>query len=148
MSTVQTFRYPAMIEPGEEAGFVVSFPDVPEAITAGDTRQDAVEMATDALGLALLVYVREGRPLPQPRPNDHGLTPVSIKPEVAAKLALLEAFASSGLTKAELGRRLRKDEKEIRRILDPMHPTKLAAMTQALAALGRRLVIGVEDVAA
>ena len=52
------------------------------------------------------------------------------------------------MTKAELARRLGKDEKEVRRILDPMHPTKLAAMTEALAALGRRLVVGVEDAAA
>jgi antitoxin HicB len=52
------------------------------------------------------------------------------------------------MTKTELARRLGKDEKEVRRILDPMHPTKLTAMKEALAALGRRLVVGVEEMAA
>jgi hypothetical protein len=33
-------------------------------------------------------------------------------------------------------------------MLDPMHPTKLGAMKEALAVLGRRLVVGVEEMAA
>jgi antitoxin HicB len=145
---LQTFRYCAAIEPGDEAGFVVGFPDVPEAITQGATREEAIEMASDALGLALLVYAREGRALPKPRARGGGLTPVAVVPEVAAKLALLDAFARSGVTKVELGRRLKKDEKEIRRMLDPMHRTKLSPMNEALAVFGRRLVVGVEEIAA
>ena len=35
-----------------------------------------------------------------------------------------------------------------RRILDPMHPTKLPRLSKALAALGRRLVVGVKEIAA
>jgi len=33
----------------------------------------------------------------------------------------------------------------VRRILDPKHPTKLPALTAALRALGKRLVVGVID---
>jgi antitoxin HicB len=66
---------------------------------------------------------------------------------VAAKLAVLEAFRDAGITKAELARRLDKDEKEVRRILDPRHSTKLPALTEALHALGRRLVVAVEKAA-
>lgn len=148
MSVIQTFRYPALIEPGDKGGLVVSFPDVPEAITQGDTREQAIAMGADALGLALLLYAREGRPLPKARAKAGELTPIAVEPDVAAKLALLDAFSRSGMTKLELAQRLGKDEKEVRRILDPMHPTKLGAMTEALAALGRRLVVGVENVAA
>ena len=64
---------------------------------------------------------------------------------MAAKLAVLDAFRASGLSKPELSRRLGRDE-EVRRILDPMHPTKLPTLRAALAALGRRLVIGVEEI--
>jgi antitoxin HicB len=64
---------------------------------------------------------------------------------VAAKLAVLEAFADAGISKSELGRRIGRDEKEVRRILDPLHPTKLPLLSAALAALGRRLVVGVEE---
>jgi antitoxin HicB len=55
----------------------------------------------------------------------------------------LEAFAAAGIAKSELGRRMGKDETEVRRILDPKHPTKSPAMVEALRALGKRLVIGV-----
>jgi antitoxin HicB len=56
---------------------------------------------------------------------------------------VLEAFAAAGITKSELARRIGKDEKEVRRILDPKHPTKLPALIAALRALGKRLVVGV-----
>jgi antitoxin HicB len=138
------YTYAALFEPGDEGGLVVSFPDVPEAITQGDDQKDAAAMAEEALGLALLTYPARGLPLPPPSVRD-GLVPVTVDPQTAAKLAVLEAFAAAGLTKSELGRRLGKDEKEVRRILDPMHPTKLPALQAALAALGRRLVIGVAD---
>jgi antitoxin HicB len=42
---------------------------------------------------------------------------------------------------------LRKDEKEVRRILDPRHVTKLATLTEALRELGQQLVIGVQAAA-
>ncbi len=64
---------------------------------------------------------------------------------MAAKLAVLEAFAASGLSKSELARRIGKNEREARRILDPRHPTKLPALTAALRALGKRLVVGVME---
>ncbi len=140
------FTYPALLEDGdEEDAVVVTFPDIPEAITNGRGRADALEQASDALGLALLIYVKEGRELPRARARA-GSTSVSVEVDVAAKLAVLDAFRESGLSKSELSRRLGRDEKEVRRILDPMHPTKLPMLRAALAALGRRLVIGVEEI--
>ena len=140
------FTYPALLEAGDEDGtVVVTFPDVPEAITNGHGRADALEQAADALGLALLMYAKEGRELPRPRQGP-GLTPVSVEADVAAKLAVLDAFRASGLSKSELARRLDRDEKQVRRILDPMHATKLPMLRAALAVLGRRLVIGVESI--
>jgi len=50
----RTFVFAAVIEPGDEGGFVVSFPDVPEAITQAESRDEARTMAEEALGLALL----------------------------------------------------------------------------------------------
>jgi antitoxin HicB len=144
--TAKAFVFAAMIEPGDEGGFVVSFPDVPEAITQADSRDEARAMAEEALGLALLTYPARGLPLPRPK-SRRGMEAVVVEPDIAAKLAVLEAFAESGFTKVELARRLGKDEKEVRRILDPRHATKLAALTQTLRALGKRLVVGVEKAA-
>lgn len=50
----------------DERGFTVTFPDVPGAITEGDTVEKAVDMAEDALGMMLCTFEDEGQPLPQP----------------------------------------------------------------------------------
>lgn len=44
--------YPAIFEP-ENGRFNVSFPDLPEAITCGDSLEEAVEKAKECLGLCL-----------------------------------------------------------------------------------------------
>jgi antitoxin HicB len=144
---MRIYVYDARIEAGDEGAKVVTFPDVPEAITEGDDRADALRMAADALGVALLTYARQGRALPERCARGRGLVPVAVEPDVAAKLAVMEAFAEAGITKAELAARLGKDEREVRRILDPTHATKLPTLQAALAALGRRLVVGVEAAA-
>src|SRR3990167_7976590 len=142
---MKTFAYAASFEPGKRRGVVVaSFPDVPEAITEGDGIEDARRMAADALGTALLAYVRAGRPLPRARRAGKNTETIAVEPEVAAKLAMLMAFADAGMSQREFARRLGKDEREIRRLLDPMHPTKIGALDAALKVLGRRLVVGVE----
>lgn len=141
---MRTYRYPAVIEPGDRGGFVVSFPDVPEAITEGDDRTEAEVMAADALGVALLTYIEASRAIPAPTAVSGDQVLISVDPEICAKLAVIESFRESGLTQAELARRLGKDAREIRRILDPDHATKLGALTTTLTVLGRRLVIGVE----
>jgi len=144
---MKTYTYGAIFEPGDEGGIVVSFPDIPEAISQGEDDADARAMAAEALGVALLTYLQRGRPLPAAHAKAPHLVPITAEAEVSAKLAVIEAFRESGLSKAELGRRLGKDEREIRRILDPLHPSKLPALKAALGALGRRLIIGIERAA-
>lgn len=143
---MRSYVYRALFEPGDRRGNVVaSFPDIPEVITQGRGETDARAMAEEALGLVLLDYLERGKPLPKPRAKGRSLVDVAVAPDVAAKLAVLEAFASAGISKSELARRIGKDEKEVRRILDTRHPTKLPALTAALRALGKRLVVGVME---
>ena len=42
---MRTFVYGARFEPGDKRGIVVSFPDVPEAISQGEDEADAQELA-------------------------------------------------------------------------------------------------------
>jgi antitoxin HicB len=144
---MRTFVYSARFERGDKRGVVVSFPDVPEAITQGDDEADAMNQAREALGLALLTYPRRGLPVPNPKAKGRGLIPIAVAAELAAKVALLEAFKRSGISKSEFARRIGKDEKEIRRILDPRHNTKLATLTGALRELGQQLVISIQAAA-
>ena len=62
------YAYPYELLPQPEGGFTVTFPDVPEAITQGDTEKEAAAMAEDALVTALSFYTDRAEPLPHPSP--------------------------------------------------------------------------------
>ena len=141
------YVFAADFQPDPEGGFIVTFPDVPEAITFGDDLADARTSAAEALGLALRGYLVLGRPLPKAVAKRRGLVAVPVNAATALKLAVVEAFNASGLSKSELARRLGKAEGEARRILDPDHPTKVQALEAALAALGKEIVVSVRDAA-
>jgi Uncharacterized conserved protein len=142
---MQIFEYRARFEPGERKGtLVVSFPDVPEAITEGKGEAQARANAEEALSLALLSYPQRGLALPKPRARGAKLVSIAVEPEIAAKLALLEAIRERGLSKSAFARLIGRDEKEVRRILDPRHSTKLSTLSEALRALGQQMVIKTE----
>lgn len=63
-------HYPAIFTPAK-AGFVVTFKDVPEALTQGHTFADAVYMAIDALKSAKEIYQELGKDLPAPSAQNH-----------------------------------------------------------------------------
>ncbi|MBB4004093.1 MAG: type II toxin-antitoxin system HicB family antitoxin [Aurantimonas endophytica] len=132
--------YPARLEADPDGGFVVTFPDVPEAISGGATRESAIGAASEVLGIALRWALRDGRDLPAASETIGDLA-IPVGASDAMKLAVCEAFQQSGISQAELARRLGKDEKLVRRILDPDHATKLAMLEATLAVLGRRVVI-------
>ncbi len=141
------FLYPSQFREGESGAILVRIRDVPEALTQGDGEADALWQAADCLEEAIAAYITEGRDIPMPsklRKNDR-LIPLS--PVMAAKAALHQAMRDAGLTKVALARRLGCNEKDVRRMLDPKHPTKIPALSNALAALGKRLVIEVRDAA-
>jgi antitoxin HicB len=138
-------HYIAKIQP-DPPGLIVTFPSVPEAITGGNDKSEAMANAVDALEIALLTYAKDGKPLPSPTTAAPGEAEWAVSPSasVAAKLAFISAFQESGMSRVALARELGKAENEIRRMLDPYHATKLPAIEDALRALGKRLVISVE----
>ncbi len=138
----------AKFEPDGD-GFLVTFPDLPEAITGGADEGEAMANAVDALEVTLLTYAGDGRSIPTPsrRARNASYRRIPVSATIAAKLAFVEAFRASGLTRVALAARLGKAETEIRRMLDPYHRTKLPAIEEGLKALGKRLVVTVEEAA-
>ncbi len=146
---IQEFAYPAALTPDEvDGGFVVTFPDLPEAITQGESVADALEQAADALEEAMAGRIRRGDPIPSPSSSDPRQPLVPVPALTAFKAALYLALRESGLSKSELAARLDCDEKEVRRLLDPRHPSKLPRLQKALAALGKKLAVRLVDEAA
>ncbi len=88
------YVFHARLEPDPDGGFLVTFPDVPEAITGGDDEAEAKHNAAEALGLALRGILALGRALPQPAAEGKGLVPIAVDTADALKLALVEAFKS------------------------------------------------------
>ncbi len=139
----------AKFEPDGD-GFLVTFPDLPEAITGGADEAEAMGNAVDALEVTLLTYAGDGRDIPEPLrrvPSRGSYRHIPVSATIAAKLAFIQAFRESGLTRVGLAARLGKAETEVRRLLDPYHATKLPAIEAGLRALGRRLVVTVEAAA-
>lgn len=71
------YVYPAIFTPEEDGGFSVDFPDLEGCYTCGDTLEDAIAMAEDALALILYGYENDSRKIPVPSPisaihTEHG----------------------------------------------------------------------------
>ncbi len=135
--------YPALLSPDPEGGFTVTFRDVPEAITEGDTREEAMLRAEDALESALAMYVAAGKSLPASSPAEPGEEAVPLSALGMAKAALYEAMREQHVGRAELARRLRWHLPQIARVLDLRHASRMEHVEAALAALGLRLVVEV-----
>jgi antitoxin HicB len=132
--------------PQPEGGWTVTFPDVPEAITEGDTDEEVAAMAEDAVVTALSGYIDNDEPLP--RPSAANGRPVAVVPPlVAAKLALHDAMLAAGVSNVVLGKWLGLEEKAVRRLRDPLHRSHIAAVEAALRLLGKRLEVTVRDAA-
>jgi antitoxin HicB len=58
-------RYPARLTK-DDSNILVTFRDVPEAITFGKNEKDALENAVDALETGLSFYIDDGKEWPEP----------------------------------------------------------------------------------
>src|SRR5687767_350886 len=59
--------YIALVHKGNDTSYGVSFPDVPGCISAGDTFEEALENAAEALAGHLSVMKADGDGIPRPR---------------------------------------------------------------------------------
>lgn len=132
-------RYPARFEAAPEGGYVVTFRDIPEAITQGDTETEAMEMAEDALVSSMDFYFDDKRPVPSPSKAKAGERLVGLPASVAAKVLLLNEMLGQQVTAAELARRLGTRPQDVQRLTDLSHASKIDTIDRALQALGRRL---------
>lgn len=134
-------RYPAHFAEAPEGGFVVTFRDIPEAITQGDTEAEAMEMAEDVLLSSIEFYLEARRQVPAPSTGEPGERLVHLPASVAAKVLLLNEQLAQGVSNAELARRMGTRPQEVQRITNLTHATKIDTIDRALRALGRELTL-------
>jgi len=138
-----TFDYPAILAAQPEGGFVVTFPDVPEAITQGEDEEEALLYAVDALETALSFYVESRRPLPTPSRVKRGQRMVRPSALECAKLGVYQAMTEQGIKKAELARRLGWHMPQVDRLFNLKHASRLDQLEAAARALGRQVEVRV-----
>ena len=139
------YAYPVTLEPEKDGRLTVLFDELPGA-TWGDTEQEALTRAKDLLVSSLATFVEDNQPIPRPSPA-RGRPLVSVPALAAAKLALHDAMLEARLSNVELARRLGLDEKQVRRLRDPLHRSHIDKVEAALRILGKRLEVEVKQAA-
>ncbi len=142
------YVYPCDFTPDAEEGdgFVVTFPDIPPAITGAKTFKESIILAEDALVVALSIYVDGQRELPAPSPRAEGQELIGVQPLIAAQLDLYAAMQEQNISPADLAARLGAGESAVKRLLTLDYQTPIGQVLTALEAVGRQLVV--EDKAA
>ena len=121
---------------------LVDFPDLPEAHTWGEDRDEALARAVDALTTIVGACMRDRQPVPRPSTRKRGPT-VPLPPLVVAKVELYNAMVEQRVNRAELGRRLNWHLPRVDRVLDVGHTSRIDEIEHALAAVGKRIELRV-----
>ena len=144
---LDTFNYPAEVEPDPDGRYVVTFPDFGWGATDGATLDEALAEAKDLLRELLATTIRDGENLPAPS-RAGKRRPVVVPPvQIALKAAFYEAYRQAGISQRQLARELGLAEGAVRRMLNPDHPTKAETIELALRHLGKRVTVTVVDAA-
>jgi antitoxin HicB len=132
-------KFPVKLSKEPEGGYTVTFPDIPEAITCGESIEDALYHAKDALESAMDFYFDDKRPVPAPSKPKRGQHTVELPASVAAKVLLLNEMSGQKVRPAQLARRLKITPQEVTRLTSLRHATKIDGIALALKALGKTL---------
>lgn len=153
---------------------LITCPDLPEVTSFAEDEEDAMQRAADAIEEALAGRITRHEDIPEPsmptppaRQHRHsrdfsagmvGLMTASSLPELgrrlvrlppltAAKVELYREARAQRVSKAELGRRLGWHGPQVDRVFDLNHRSTIEHIDRALRAIGKCLVISVQNAA-
>ena len=141
-------EYAALFEPAEEGGFVITIPDFGWGFSQGETEVEARQMAAALLQTLVQEHIRKRETLPRPskrRGSQYRFVRLSALQDAKAELYM--AFLASRMRKAELARRLGIPKTNVDRLFDLDNHSRLDRIEAAFAALGKRIVLEVQDAA-
>ncbi len=136
------FDYPVTLTP-DEGTVLVTFVDIPEAITFGADEDEALLNAMDALETGLSFYLDARKPLPAASKAKRGQKTVRPTALECAKLGVYQAMTVQGMKKAELARRLGWHMPQVDRLFDLRHASKMDQIEAAAGVLGKRVLVEV-----
>ena len=140
---MQRLRWPVELERQDDDSVLVSFPDIPEALTEGETEPEARAQARDCLIAALGGYIGDRRAIPWPSPA-RGRVTIALPALAAAKIALYGAMRAQGVSNTALAGQLDLSEGAVRRLIDLDHRSHIGQIETALHSLGRQLTVATQ----
>ncbi len=133
------FGYRYRLQRQANGWWLVRFPGIPEALTEGETRDEARANALDCIVTALEGYMKAGCPIP---PGSHADRDRIVLPSlVTAKLAVYVAMRDHGWSKLKLAKELGMQENAVRRLLDLRHSSHMRIIDEALDKMKTELPI-------
>ena len=135
------FGYRYSMERQANGWWLVRFPGIPEALTEGETKEEARANARDCAIAALEGYMKAGKPLPRAGTGHSGADRAVLPSLVTAKLAVYETMRARGWSKVRLARELGMSENSVRRLLDLDHSSQMWIIDEALAKMNAELPI-------
>jgi antitoxin HicB len=136
-------RYRVKLSKDTNGTILVDVPDIPEAHTFGEDRDEALARAVDAIETALMLYIEDRLDIPTPS-RTRGEA-VILPALTEAKLGVYATMRAQRVGKAELARRLNCHLPQIDRLLDLGHDSRLDQLEAALSAMGKRLTVSIEE---
>jgi antitoxin HicB len=138
-------KYPVKLEQDDNGTLLVTFLDYP-GTTFGEDREEALLRAVDALETVFIGYMGKRQDIPEPSRTGKGEF-IVLPPMSEAKVELYKQLRRQGVRKAELARRLGWHLPQVDRLLDLHHDSRMDQLEKAFAALGKRILISIEDAA-
>ncbi|MGA8713913.1 MAG: type II toxin-antitoxin system HicB family antitoxin [Roseiarcus sp.] len=138
---MMAFGYRYTLERQENGWWLVRFPGIPEALTEGETKEEARANALDSVIEALEGYMKAGKPMPRQGAGHSGPERAVLPSLVTAKLAVYETMRSRGWSKVRLAKELGLSENSVRRLLDLRHSSHMWIIDDALAKMNAELSI-------
>jgi antitoxin HicB len=138
-------QYPAKVKHSKlDNKYLVQFYDLEEAITEGDTFEEAIFNAAEVLTLTLEGRLDEGMSIPNPSRKNAKCAHL-ISPSARVQSALLIKLSRGSHSIAEIARTLDSSWPAISRLEDPHHWPSLRQLERAAQAIGKRLVLSLES---
>ena len=140
------FGYRFTLEREANGWWLARFPGIPEALTEGETEEEARASAVDCVIAALEGYMKAGKPLPRHGTRHSGRDRAVLPSLVTAKLAVYETMRVRGWSKLKLAKQLGMPENSVRRLLDLRHSSHMWIIDEALAKMNAELPIDLPKV--
>jgi len=134
-------EYAASVRNQDGGGYLVEFPDLPGCLTEGDTLEDALGNAAEALSGWLFVAIKTNQHVPVPTVR-RGRNYHLVEPDLDVTLPLLILWArkSKGLTQLQMARSLGVTQQAYRKFEIPGKSNpRLKTLSRVFSALGLTL---------